>query len=207
MTARDAILSRLAADVHSERIAAEAAALLVDPPLPPMPEGDPVDLFLDKLSEAAISATHDRIGNIAALPAAVVRYLDKWRLPHSLCLPPDPALTELDWAGFELHATAAPDETAALALALAGVAETGSLVFETGPHAPMLPNFLCLHHLVVLPQTAIVTRLESVVNAGLQPVRAHYWVSGVSGTTDIEGQYVRGAHGPRYLHVIVVDDA
>ncbi len=34
--------------------------------------------------------------------------------------------------------------------------------------------------------------------------RAHYWVTGVSGTTDIEGTYVRGAHGPRFLHVVLV---
>ena len=33
-------------------------------------------------------------------------------------------------------------------------------------------------------------------NAGL--------VTGASGTTDIEGSYVRGAHGPRFLHVVVV---
>ena len=29
-------------------------------------------------------------------------------------------------------------------------------------------------------------------------------VTGASGTTDIEGAYVRGAHGPRSLHVVLV---
>ena len=113
--------------------------------------------------------------------------------------PPDPRLAACDWTGFTLHDSAAPDEPAALAIARCGVAETGSLVFETAPEAPMLPNFLALHHIVVVPQ--VVAYLEDAVLSGTHP-RAHYWVTGVSGTTDIEGTYVRGAHGPRFLHVI-----
>ena len=31
-------------------------------------------------------------------------------------------------------------------------------------------------------------------------------VTGASGTTDIEGSLVLGAHGPRYLHVVIVED-
>ena len=30
-------------------------------------------------------------------------------------------------------------------------------------------------------------------------------ITGASGTTDIEGSYVSGAHGPGYLHIVVVD--
>jgi L-lactate dehydrogenase complex protein LldG len=78
-------------------------------------------------------------------------------------------------------------------------------VLETAPGAPMLPNFLCLHHIILLAADRIVPYLEDAVLPGAQP-RAHYWITGVSGTTDIEGQYVRGAHGPRFLHVILVGD-
>jgi L-lactate dehydrogenase complex protein LldG len=67
----------------------------------------------------------------------------------------------------------------------------------------MLPNFLALHHIVLLAAKDIVPYLEDAPLIGLQP-RAHYWVTGVSGTTDIEGTYVRGAHGPRFLHVILL---
>jgi L-lactate dehydrogenase complex protein LldG len=69
----------------------------------------------------------------------------------------------------------------------------------------MLPNFLALHHIVLLRVRDIVAHLEDAPLAGPQP-RAHYWVTGVSGTTDIEGTYVRGAHGPRFLHVILCRD-
>jgi L-lactate dehydrogenase complex protein LldG len=92
---------------------------------------------------------------------------------------------------------------AALALATAAVAETGSLVLDTAPTAPMLPNFLALHHLVVVRTETLVAHLEDVPAPTHWP-RARYWVTGVSGTTDIEGQYVRGAHGPRFLHVVLL---
>jgi L-lactate dehydrogenase complex protein LldG len=32
-------------------------------------------------------------------------------------------------------------------------------------------------------------------------------ITGASGTTDIEGSLVKGAHGPRDLHIVLVDDA
>ena len=31
-------------------------------------------------------------------------------------------------------------------------------------------------------------------------------ITGASGTTDIEGSYVRGAHGPSFLHVVLLED-
>ena len=31
-------------------------------------------------------------------------------------------------------------------------------------------------------------------------------ITGASGTTDIEGSYVRGAHGPGYLHVVLIEE-
>ena len=136
-------------------------------------------------------------------PAAIALYCAGHGLPATLCLPPDPRLTACDWSGFAIHDTAAPDEALALAIARVGIAETGSLVFETGPAAPMLPNFLALHHIVLVPR--LVAYLEDATLPGDYP-RAHYWVTGVSGTTDIEGTYVRGAHGPRFLHVIRLGD-
>lgn len=157
------------------------------------------ETFVERLALPSIAASYDTVADWAAVPDAVRRYCARNALPATLCIPPDPRLTALDWNGVTLHDRAAPDENAVLAVARCGVAETGSLVFETSREAPMLPNFLALHHLVVVP--ALVAHLEDALLPGMQP-RAHYWVTGVSGTTDIEGTYVRGAHGPRFLHVI-----
>ncbi len=199
MSARDAILARLTGAATPSAIDAEAAALLIAPERPPVDPAALEETFLARLTLPSVAATVDRIGDIADLPAAIARYCADQGLQRTLCIPPDPRLAACDWTGFTLHDSAAPDEPAALAIARCGVAETGSLVFETAPEAPMLPNFLALHHVVVVP--LVVPYLEDAVLVGTHP-RAHYWITGVSGTTDIEGTYVRGAHGPRFLHVI-----
>lgn len=201
MTARDAILGRLGGTTSPAAIDAEADALLLAPERPHVDLDALEETFLTRLAVPSVGATVDRIASLADLPHAVAAYLNANALPCVLCVPPDPRITAADWNGFTLRHEAAPDENAVLAFARCGVAETGSLVFETGASAPMLPNFLALHHLVVVP--AIVPYLEDAAPDGAMP-RAHYWVTGVSGTTDIEGSYVRGAHGPRYLHVILL---
>lgn len=202
MSARNAILSRLRA-TDGGPLALGADALLIAPERPTV-DGDALEEgFLAKITLPSLAGTHDAIDTLAELPGAIERYLGGHGVSPTLCLPPDPRLAACDWSGFALHETAASDEAAALAIARCGVAETGSLVLETSPTAPMLPNFLALHHIVLLDAKAIVAHLEEAVLAGPQP-RAHYWITGVSGTTDIEGTYVRGAHGPRFLHVILL---
>lgn len=199
MSARDDILARLGGMTPAGTIAAEADALLIAPERPAVDTMRLDAAFADRLAQPALAATLDRIATLADLPRAVAAYLTSQSLPRALFLQPDPRLATADWSDFMLHDSAAHEETVVLAIARCGVAETGSLVFETGPASPMLPNFVALHHIVVVP--AVVGWLEDAVLSGPQP-RAHYWVMGVSGTTDIEGTYVRGAHGPRFLHVI-----
>lgn len=203
MSARDAILAKLKGAAPDK---AAADALLIAPERPAVDIGALEAEFLARLALPSVSASHDAIDTIADLPAAVARYLAAQGEPHTLCLPRDPRLSACDWSGFTLHEAAAPDEVAALAIARKGIAETGSLVFETTPQAPMLPNFLALHHIVLLAVEDIAAHLEDAPLVGPQP-RAHYWITGVSGTTDIEGTYVRGAHGPRFLHVILLRGA
>lgn len=202
MSAREAILSRLGGEVDSAMLDAEAARLLADPERPSV-DTDPTAAFLAQLAQPRLGATAERIAALADMPDAIRRYLAAQDLAPALYLPPSRDLAALDWSGVEIDHVCAADQVAALAVARVGVAETGSLVLETAPEAPMLPNFLCLHHIVLLSAEAIVPHLEDAVFSGAQP-RAHYWVTGVSGTTDIEGQYVRGAHGPRYLHVVLI---
>jgi L-lactate dehydrogenase complex protein LldG len=202
MNARAAILSRLQSTAPGDR-EADAAALLIAPERPVVDRDALEAEFLARLALPSVNASHDAIDAIADLPGAIARYLAAQGEAPALCLPPDPRLMACDWSGFALHDSAAPDEAATLAIARKAIAETGSLIFETGPFAPMLPNFLALHHIVLLAMRDIAAHLEDAPLPGAQP-RAHYWITGVSGTTDIEGTYVRGAHGPRFLHVILL---
>ena len=115
-------------------------------------------------------------------------------------------LQDLDWSGFELHDKVAPDEMIAIGVARWGIAETGSLVFHSGADTPILANFLPLHHLVMVRADTILPFLDdyAAATAGQRPPRNVNIVTGASGTTDIEGSLVLGAHGPRFLHVVIV---
>ena len=210
MSARDDILRALAdgpTPSPAQPAAARNAHLDAPPPARrvgaarPAVAADAIEtIFAERLTLPSVAASLATVATMADVPAAVADYCAEQALPLSLCMPADPRLAG-DWSAFERHAQAAPDEPVALAVAECGVAETGSLVMRTGPHAPMLPNFLALHHIVVVPR--LVAYLEEAVLPGPAP-RADYWITGVSGTTDIEGTYVRGAHGPRFLHVVRV---
>ena len=90
-------------------------------------------------------------------------------------------------------------------LARWGIAESGSLVFHSGPDNPVLLAFLPLHHIVALPASTILPHLEDYAALASPAPRNANLITGASGTTDIEGSYVRGAHGPGFLHVVIVE--
>ena len=210
MNARDAILaavggaSRPAAD-----IAREASALLERVPglRPDRVTGDPATAFLARVSGPAIAATVTRVASLADVPGAVRAYLDAHGLPASVALQPHPKLMRLDWSGVETHRTIAMDEQASVLVAPYAVAETGSLVFRSGPDMPVLFAFLPLHCLVVVEAASIVAWLEdcAAIEAKRPAPRNLNLITGASGTTDIEGALVRGAHGPANLQVIFVE--
>ena len=86
------------------------------------------------------------------------------------------------------------------------IAESGSLVFHSGPDTPVLLAFLPLHHVVALRAATILPHLEDYAALASPAPRNANLITGASGTTDIEGSYVRGAHGPGFLHVVIVED-
>ena len=191
-------------------IAAAAAALLADPAAArPALTAPPVEQFVAQVTAPRLGATLERIAAVNDLPAAVAAYLAASDLPSRVAVPPDPALLALDWRPLTTSRTIDSDEVAALGIALWGIAETGSLVFHSGPQAPTLFNFLPLHHIVLLPAARVLPHLEDYVDAcaaaGAPAPRTASLITGVSGTTDIEGSYVRGAHGPRFLHIILLE--
>jgi L-lactate dehydrogenase complex protein LldG len=191
-------------------IEAEARALLemLESIRPRLPATDLAEAFAAQVSASRVGAIVERVASLSELPEAVRRYLDGHGLPASAALQPHPELQALDWSGVETHAAIAPDEAVGVGLARWGIAETGSLVFHSGPDTPILLNFLPLHHLVAVRAESILAHLEdyAAAAAALGPApRNALLVTGASGTTDIEGSYVRGAHGPGYLHVVLVE--
>lgn len=215
MSTREAILDAVRGalghkTVNGAALRRDADALLADLPTirPDLLADGLVEAFIARLVTPKVAATAERIGDASELPAAVARYVEARGLPAAIALQPAAVLQALDWSGFEVHDRVAPDETLAVGFARWGIAETGSLVFHSDAETPILANFLPLHHLVMVRASTVLAYLDdyATATAGQRPPRNVNIITGASGTTDIEGSLVLGAHGPRYLHVVIVDE-
>ena len=103
---------------------------------------------------------------------------------------------------------AEPGDTVSLTPCLAAVAETGTLMLVSGAETPTTLNFLPDTHVVVVRAGQVVVSYEEgwdlIRSRGAMP-RTVNLVTGPSRTGDIEQRIQLGAHGPRRLHVVLVD--
>lgn len=178
-----------------------------------LPAASRVDLFVTMAKEAACTVA--RVASAAAVPEAVADYLARENLPARLRLAPDPAVSDLPWASRPLlEITRGPSDGSdevSLTPALTGIAETGTLVLTSGAERPTTLNFLPETHIVVLPAERIVGGMEEAwamlrrdYGMGTMP-RTVNLVTGPSRSADIEQTLQMGAHGPRRLHIILID--
>jgi L-lactate dehydrogenase complex protein LldG len=170
-----------------------------------------VDLFVAMAEE--VQATVARVSSPGAVPEAVARYLAAENLPAELVFAPDPSLDEIPWNERPLLRTrrgrAEAGDAVSLTPCFAAIAETGTLMLISGAATPTTLNFLPDTHIVVVRDDQIVAAYED----GWDRLRdrrglplAINFITGPSRTGDIEQRIELGAHGPRRLHIILVDD-
>jgi L-lactate dehydrogenase complex protein LldG len=106
---------------------------------------------------------------------------------------------------------AALDGGTGLVLARAGIAETGSLLMAEDALAPRLVEMLTSVCVALLPISAIVPSLDEAGDllARLERDGHRYmsFVTGPSRTGDIEMVLTVGVHGPKALHILILEDA
>lgn len=161
-----------------------------------------------------VEATTERIDGLEELGPALLRYLAGHNLPGCVKIAPHALLENVNWSKHPtLRVSWGPAEDgdqAGLSVAVCGVAETGTLVFHSGPNSPTTLNFLPDNHIVLLSQSMLVGAYEDAwemlrKGAGGMP-RTVNWITGPSRSADIEQTLLLGAHGPRRLHIVILND-
>jgi L-lactate dehydrogenase complex protein LldG len=177
-----------------------------------------LDLFARNVEKEF--GTVDRVPDLAAVPAAVADYLASQNLPPRFVLAPHPELAGLPWSGrplleFEARRARATDQVS-VQHGYAAVAETGTLVLPSDAARPTTLNILAETEIVVLRASRVVGAYEEAwdllraerpdpATGGFMP-RNVMLVTGPSRSADIEQTLELGAHGPRRLHVVLVED-
>ncbi|MDM8525846.1 lactate utilization protein [Desulfococcaceae bacterium HSG8] len=103
------------------------------------------------------------------------------------------------------------DIHASLTLADWGIAETGTLVLNSGSEDIRIATMLAETHVAVLRASKIrksAGDLEDELNAVLKAGSPAYmaFITGASRTADIERVLAIGVHGPQELHILIMED-
>ncbi len=163
--------------------------------------------------------TVTRVADPAGVPAAVADYLAAQNLPTDLAIAPHEELRAIPWGERPMlslrEGRAQPSDMVCIQHGWAAVAETGTLMLPSAPDRPTTLNLLGDTAIVVLRTSNIVGAYEEAwdrlrgredpVSGGFMP-RNVMLVTGPSRSADIESVLELGAHGPRRLHIVLIED-
>lgn len=221
---REAFLERVAA-ARTSGLLPTASQRAAGPHLPRLPSADLADLFVRRLTSIDGEVHRVEAGRAGAEIAAVAARYDgedflAWdeeaigvpglfallaadgrrRLPATV--PDDPSRRLAQQSGYR-------ELRVGITGADAGLAESGSLVLVSGSERPRMASLIPLAHIAVLRTSQIVRTLPHLIASrpALSDTGSNFVVvTGPSRTADIEFTLTLGVHGPRHLHVVLIDD-
>jgi L-lactate dehydrogenase complex protein LldG len=171
---------------------------------------DPVTQFVAQATRAAADVRH--LSRMRDVPAAIADALRARNMKAAVHFPEaSGALKDLAWdmaPGLARQHTPPGPDDAAVSLAPYGIAETGTLAFVSRWNAPASWHFRPGLEIAVIRASDIVADFESVTAREKQdgwPSTLNL-VTGPSRTGDIEQTLELGAHGPKALVVLVVEE-
>lgn len=224
MSSRDAILGKIRQTLSSksnneQRLDAVNARLSKHPrgTIPARAQLQPkaqAKMFCEQAE--AVQASVKRVKSYAGVPKAIADYLRAHNLPAEFRMGSDKRLNDLPWEkARSLEIKIGPsdgEDLIGVSHAYGGIAESGTLLMLSGKDNPTTVNFLPETHIVVLKASEIEgdyetlwSRVRKKFGRGKMP-RTVNWITGPSRSGDIQQTLLLGAHGPRSLHVIVVDE-
>jgi L-lactate dehydrogenase complex protein LldG len=173
----------------------------------PLWTADAASHFVAK-AKASVAQVHE-IAEPADAPAAIWEIIAAERLIPRLHIPASSPLRALPWhaaPGLLLCPEPPSGEDSAFAAPDYAIAETGTVVFFSGPDSPSSWHFRPGREFMMIPRARILPRLENILAlfSDGRPLPATLTlVTGPSRTADIEQTIELGAHGPREIHILI----
>jgi L-lactate dehydrogenase complex protein LldG len=159
-------------------------------------------------AKASMANIHE-IASPEDAPEAILSILASGDSPLRLHLPPQSPLNALPWhraSGVAVLSEPPGGDDSAVSAADYGIAETGTLVFFSGPDRASSWHFRPGREFVLLSRVCILPRFEDIsalLSVGRRMPATLNLVTGPSRTADIEQTIELGAHGPRAIHVLI----
>jgi L-lactate dehydrogenase complex protein LldG len=177
-----------------------------------LPHAEQIELFARNVEKEFGTIT--RVAHDDEVPGAVADYLAEQNLPGQAVMAPHPALRAIEWSARPLleirEGRAKETDMVSIQHGFAAIAETGTLMLPSAAERPTTLNVLTDTEIVVLRASRIVGAYEEAwdllrLEIGAMP-RNVMLVTGPSRSADIEQSLELGAHGPRRLHIVLVED-
>ena len=170
-----------------------------------------VGRFVDMAQFAGASVA--RVASARDVPSAVAAFVARNELGDALILAPEAALSALPWhEAPRLVVRRRPptaEDRVSVTTSVCGVAETGTLLVRSAPGLANALHLLPEAHVVVLDGADVVGGYEDAwARLGDGPAdlpRAATFITGPSRTADIEKTPQIGVHGPKRLHIVLID--
>ena len=222
--AREAMLSAIRRGLRRGPLPPDQAAMLRNrlaehprqliPSRTALPRDGVIALFVRQVEAAFGTVAH--AASPADVPGLVADYLASQNLPSEIVVAPHEELRAVPWSERPLlsvrEGRASPADLSSVQHGFAGIAETGTLMLPAALDRPTTLNLLPDNAIVVLRASRVVGPYEDAWDLlraqwgqGVMP-RNVMLVTGPSRSADIEQTLELGAHGPRRLHIVLVDD-
>ena len=141
------------------------------------------------------------------LPERLAGFLKEHDINAAMMWDSIPGLDEFDLteAGIRVERGADPNVKVGITGALSAIAETGTLAIPSRKSQPLSTSLLAEIHVAIISSSQIVWSLdEALKNNQVRNASATALVTGPSRTADIEMTLTIGVHGPKELHVFIL---